>query len=341
MDAMSTDVDLTLALSSYLCAHAGTPVQVGGLRRISDGWESDVYAFDAPEWKTDGRILRLYFGANAADKALHEYRTLKLLGQAGYPVPHVDLVEPSSDAVGRAFLIMERVEGISLGKRLRDVNPAVRGQEMDRFCALLSQLHTLAWEHLPGAQDVPTLSIDGQLALWERLTAHYPLDAATLAIAWLRTASAQVSPQPMGLLHWDFHHENILVDAAGNAFVIDWTQFQASDVRFDLAWTLVLLASERDAETAEAVRTGYLAQRGWDEEKVAPELCFFEAAACAKRLLLVLISLGAGADALGMRPGAEAIMSSRLSRIAIVYRRWLELTQTPLPDVEKMLAGHL
>ena len=345
MDAMSTNLpdfkDLTAALASYLSAHTGKPVQVAGLRRISDGWESDVYAFDAPEWQRDGHILRLYFGEYAGDKALHEYRTLKLLAQAGYPVPRVDLVERSTEPLGRAFLMMERVEGISLGNRLRDADPAVRGQEMARFCALLAQLHTLAWEHLPGAGEVPTVSIEGQLAHWERLTVQSPLDSAALAIAWLRAASAQVSPQPMGLLHWDFHHENILVDAAGKAYVIDWTQFQASDVRFDLAWTLVLLASERDAETAEAVRVGYLAQRGWDEEQVAPELCFFEAAACAKRLLSVLISLRAGADALGMRPGAEAIMSSRLSRIAIVYRRWLELTQTPLADVEQMLAGHL
>jgi hypothetical protein len=123
--------------------------------------------------------------------------------------------------------------------------------------------------------------------------------------------------------------------------VIDWTQFQATDIRFDLGWTLVLLASERDLETSEAVRAGYLARRGWDVAAVQPELNFFEAAACAKRLLSVMISLGAGADTLGMRPGAEAIMSSRFAHIAIVYKRWLALTATPLPDVEEMLVGHL
>ena len=58
-------------------------------------------------------------------------------------------------------------------------------------------------------------------------------------------------------------------------------------------------------------------------------------------LLSVMISLGAGADMLGMRPGAEAIMSSRFSRFAIVYKRWLALTATPLPEVEEMLVGHL
>src|SRR4051794_38216811 len=161
------------------------------------------------------------------------------------------------------------------------------------------------------------------------------------ALDWLHKASDSVTAQPLGLVHWDFHHENVLVDAQNRPWVIDWTQFQATDIRFDLAWTLILLASERDAATSEAVRNEYFRQRGWLEIEVAGDLQFFEAGACTKRLLSVLISLGSGAGAIGMRPGAEAIMSSRLSRFAIVYRRWLALTATPLPEIEELLAGHL
>jgi Ser/Thr protein kinase RdoA (MazF antagonist) len=146
---------------------------------------------------------------------------------------------------------------------------------------------------------------------------------------------------PLGVVHWDFHHENILLDEDDRAWVIDWTQFQATDPRFDFAWTLVLLASERSAEMANAVRTGYLAERGWDEATVATDLHFFEAAACAKRLLAVLISLNSGADSLGMRPGAETIMASRLSRFVVVYSRWIDITSVPLPEVETLLAEHL
>jgi hypothetical protein len=100
------------------------------------------------------------------------------------------------------------------------------------------------------------------------------------------------------------------------------------------------LASERDAETAQEVRARYLALRGWDEAVLQLDLDFFEAAACIKRLASVMISLGAGADAVGMRPGAEAIMSSRMPRFAVVYKRWLALTGIRLPDVETMLVGH-
>src|SRR5829696_1190689 len=105
----STDPEQLIAsLSQYLARNAGHDVAVTGLTRISDGWESDVYAFDAPQWREGGHVLRLYFGADAGQKALQEYRALELLARAGYPVPQVDLVEVEQQALGRSFLIMER-----------------------------------------------------------------------------------------------------------------------------------------------------------------------------------------------------------------------------------------
>ena len=339
---IATQVDLSDSLAAYLSAKAGRRVVVAGLTRMSNGWESDVYAFDAPDFAPGGRVLRLYFGGNAGPTALHEFRSLQLLKRAGYPVPTVDLVESSLQPLGRAFLIMEQIRrGVPLGDRWRDSTPGVRGQAIDRFCQLLHHLHTLTWANLPGAEHVPSKTIEQQLAEWRGYAAHFSIDAFDRGITWLQAASARVTPSPLGLVHWDFHPANILLDEGDYAWVIDWTQFMASDIRFDLAWTLLLLASEWDEATSQEVRATYFAMRGWDAEIVQPELDFFEAAACIKRLASVLISLGAGADSLGMRPGAEAIMMSRMARFAIVYRRWLALTQTPLADVETMLAGYL
>lgn len=332
---------IAAALSRYLSNQEGEPVAVNDIARLSTGWESDVFAFDAPAWRQGGRVLRLYFGKNAGPTALHEYRALDFLARAGYPVPPVDLVEESTQPLGRSFLIMQRIEGTPLGQLWRDPDPGVRQREFERFCRLMSKLHTLEWRGIAGADAVPSYTIAQQLGVWEGYAAQFPLADFRRALDWLHQASAAVSVQPLGLAHWDFHHENILVDRQDHAWVIDWTQFQATDIRFDLAWTLTLLASERDAATADAVRAEYFRQRGWAERDVAGELQFFEAGACAKRLFSVLISMGAGADALGMRPGAEAIMSSRLPRFAVVYRRWLALTSTPLPQVEKLLAEHL
>lgn len=337
---------LPVALSAYLSAKVGKPVVIAGLARISDGWESDVFAFDIPEsafpeFASGPRVLRMYYGANSGSSSLQEFRALELLARAGYAVPTVDFVEPSSDALGRSFLVMERIDGVSMGRRWRDADADGFAREVQRFCAIFAQLHTLEWQQLPGVDYVPQFTITKQFDLWRTVGQLYSVDAIFRALAWLNRTMPTITPQPLGLVHWDFHHENILVDREDRLWVIDWTQFQVTDTRFDLAWTLVLLESERDAKTSQAVREGYVAARGWNLADVEDELNFFEAAACAKRLVSVLISLSNGADSLGMRPGAEAIMSGRLARIAIVYRRWLTITNTPLPDVEAMLKGHL
>lgn len=337
----SNQDDLTLALSRYLTSRTQHVVQVRNLVRLSEGWETDVYGFDALGWRGGRRVLRLFFGEGAGSTALHEYASMELLARAGYPVPAVELVEADNAALGRAFIIMEQVDGAPLTKRLRESEPAVREQSLDQFCQLLAALHGLEWAHLPGAASVPTFTIAQQFALWSSYQHRYPLRTIGEATEWLGAASAQVTPQPFGLVHWDFHPENVLVDTDDQLWVIDWTQFQATDVRFDLAWTLVLLASQQSAESAEAVRVRYATLRGWDQRKSQDEMQFFEAAACAKRLVSVLVSIRYGADALGMRPGAETIMTSQLPRIEAVYRRWLALTGMPLIEMEELLAAHL
>ncbi len=74
-------------------------VRLSPLQRIAEGWESEIYAFRM-EYRLPGEaapaaqelILRIYPGDDlpaAARKAEGEARALRLLGQAGYPVPAV------------------------------------------------------------------------------------------------------------------------------------------------------------------------------------------------------------------------------------------------------------
>jgi aminoglycoside phosphotransferase (APT) family kinase protein len=336
--------EVAAALSAYLSAHTDAPIAVANLTRMSNGWESDVYAFDAPalvQGADHGFVLRLYFGANAGTTATNEYHALELLAQAGYPVPRVYLVEPSLAPLGRAFLVMMRVEGRTLGQHLHEATEKRFPHEIEQFCALLVRLHTMAWHHLPTAERVPRVSIAEQLGIWKKIGAQFPSTAFTAGMAWLDRASAQIAAPQWGLVHWDFHPENVLLDMHDQLWVIDWTQFQLTDVRFDLAWTLIVLASERNGQVAQLIRATYLAQRGWDDAAVEEEMRFFEAAACTKRLFSLLISLTSGADAVGMRPGAEATIGRQLPRFAVVYRRWLALTATPLAEIEMVLAEHL
>ena len=115
--------------------------------------------------------------------------------------------------------------------------------------------------------------------------------------------------------------------------MIDWTQIEVSDARFDLAWTLVLMGSmaERDYDL---ILQEYERQAG---EQVRG-LAWFEVAACLKRLFSVIISMDEGAEKLGMRPGAEAQMREHAGPLRGVYAMLRERTQDVFPEIERFLA---
>ena len=73
-------------------------VQVNGLASVSAGWESDVYSFDVEHGPPEARqreelILRVYPGDDAHAKSAREFRGMRQLHRAGYPVPRVLLLE--------------------------------------------------------------------------------------------------------------------------------------------------------------------------------------------------------------------------------------------------------
>lgn len=333
--------DLGTALGRYLSAWTASPVTVRDVERLSGGWESDVYGFRADGWRDEAaHVLRLYFGAGAARAALREYQALRLLADAGYPVPRVDLVEPATGPLGRTFLVMQRVAGGPMWESIGHLAPDVQTQALAELGALQAALHQVELARLPAAWPVRAVSAGQQIEHMAAMTGGLPLEDATVALAWLRAhPTLQERPQ-LGLVHWDYHPNNVLLDGEGRRWVIDWTQFQATDVRFDLAWTLLLVGSHTEPAWADAMLAGYRAAwpspPGWLDD-----MAFFDATACAKRVLSVVISLAVGPDKVGMRPGAEEAMRSLLPAIATMYRRWLALTGVTLPESERLLAAHL
>jgi aminoglycoside phosphotransferase (APT) family kinase protein len=321
-------------IQAQLQEYYGPRAQVSELTRLSDGWESDVYGFLLSGVEPARElVLRCYFGSGASRTAAREFAGLRLLRDAGYPVPEVFGVEPDGATLGRPFMVMAKAPGRLLRSRMDGER-----RYLDDFCALLVQLHRLEWA--PEKVDpslIPSRTIAAQLAHLSSYLERSQLPGFVQALAWLNARVVDVLPVRLALLHWDFHPANILVDENYHYMVIDWTQIEISDPRFDLAWTLLLTGSHASWELAALIQQGYEALSGGPVR----DLDFFEAAACAKRLFAVLTSLSQGAEAMGMRPGAEQIMAGQLGRIAEVYRRWLALTAVPLAEAERCLAAHL
>ncbi|HHX65943.1 MAG TPA: phosphotransferase [Chloroflexi bacterium] len=308
---------------------------------VSAGWESDVYTFVL---ETDGDagplreelVLRLYCGDAATHKAAHEFRAMRRLYDVGYCVPRVLLVETESASFERPFMLMEWIRGDVLWRSMFRVEPERRDALLVAFVETLVRLHKL------DAALFDDLAIEGSP---DRVTVQDTLDRARGILApyahlgfdavldWLDRRCATLMPVPLAPAHLDLHPANVLLRDDDSMIVIDWTQFMVTDPRLDLAWTLLLVASQEDSRWREPLLREYERQAG------APirDLAFFEVCACVKRLASVLISLSIGPEAMGMRPEAVAAMRRQMGPMRYVYARLQEHTGLVLGGVETLL----
>ena len=320
------------------------PARVDRLKKAASGWESEVYTFRARYKRGDSLdlVLRMYPGdvAGAARKAEGEFRTMRLLGLSGYPVPRVDYLDISGQVMAQPLMLMEQIHGKALWDRMyHHPIPFVRKKSLEQFCRLFVHLHGLAWERgVPPEHQVhptsPTALIDTMLARGQELVALLPLEGFNPVWAWMHENKYRAGGMRVSVLHWDFHPNNVLVCPNGRAFVIDWTGAELSDYRFDLAWTLLLTLCYEGPAWREAVLREYERQAG---ERVQA-LDFFDVVACFRRLYSIAASVRYGAEKLGMRPGAEQTMLSQKKPIRAVYELLQAHTGLRVPEVEAMLS---
>jgi aminoglycoside phosphotransferase (APT) family kinase protein len=138
---------LASRLQNYLAEHY-PGATLSGFQFITSGYESEVYAFNlqgASETPKD-LILRLLPGEGALQKLTREAHGLRLLHQAGYPVPELFLYETNPAHLGKPFTIQERLSGRSLWPILAQSTPEQAGHLLRRFGELQARLHQLDWK---------------------------------------------------------------------------------------------------------------------------------------------------------------------------------------------------
>jgi aminoglycoside phosphotransferase (APT) family kinase protein len=99
-------------------------------------------------------------------------------------------------------------------------------------------------------------------------------------VEWLEARRGTVPCRQPALVHGDFHPYNILLRPDGSAVVIDWTGFQVTDARFDLAWTLLLVGTHGSEAWAHRLLQEYERQTG----ATVQQLEWFTTFACVRRL---------------------------------------------------------
>ena len=318
-------------------------LHVSDLVSLSVGWESDVYGFRAA-WNSQGEphdealVLRVYPGVDAVWKSAREFEAMQMLYRAGYPVPRVDLLEREQSPFGKPFMIMQRAAGSGMWERLFHSAADNQHHLMDLFCGLFARLHAVEWrKYLPDSAergaDESHNSVERTLSRWMPHLNNLPIPGFHANFQWLEEHQHLVQPGPAVPAHWDFHPENVLLDNDGDAVVIDWTSFELTDYRFDLAWTLLLIGSHEGMQWREVILRNYERLSGRKVEGLE----YFDAACALRRLFSVVASVIYGPEKLGMRPGAQDIMRRQAPALRKVYNLLQERTGLPIVEVEQFL----
>lgn len=235
---MQDDIDLAGALVESLEPLLGT-VAVEGLTRLTGGASRETWAFDSVDAqgaRTELILRRDPPGRPGPPGSMAlEAGAMRLAGAAGMAVPEV-LVDVDDPTIwGSAGLIMRRVDGEALGRRiLRDEQfEQARAVLVEQSATALARLHSIDPSELPAATELEPLGtmrslLDGF---------GEPVPTFDYALAWLE----RHRPEPTGraIVHGDFRLGNLLVDPAGLTAVLDWELLHVGDPAEDLGWFCV------------------------------------------------------------------------------------------------------
>jgi len=307
---------------------------------ITGGWECEVYSFlleghEAGQRKQDELILRLYPMDGAASKAKAEFCVMRQLRQVDYPVPRVHALAVENSTLGKPFVIMEKIGGKVLASMIRRPSGRLRSDLHHLFCKLLAELHSLDWR--AAFPDIAHYQAQGLVSRWiakvRAVIGQFQVTDYDEVLDWLQARQSAVKPYEASVVHLDFHPENVLIRADGAPFVIDWTQADISDRRFDLAWTLLLISESSGPAPRDQVLAEYERITG----ALVEDLEIFEVAAALKRLASITISLAVGSEKIGMRPGVEAQMVQHADHLQTAYAVLRDRTDLNIPAIDSLL----
>lgn len=334
-EIMSTGKEVENKLSSYYQQKV-PPIQISNLEQMTEGWETEIYSFTAHEEGTSRElILRIYPGDDALQKSQREFNAMDQLHKMSYPVPEVFVLEVEPSFLGNPFVIMEKIDGTPMWPLLVEASGKEREEYIILFCSLFVHLHTLDWK--PFAEDSfekgPYAWINQFLKRAHQYIDNFKKSEFNPVLDWLDKRKATVPCEQLSVTHNDYHPHNVLV-RNGKAFVIDWSSVAVEDFRMDVAWTLLLTSTYGNLEFRDVILSEYERIAGVKIKNIE----YFDVLASLKRLFTISVSLTEGAETLGMRPGAEAMMKQNIAHIKRVHHLLRERTGIVLPEIEALIS---
>lgn len=318
----------------------GSPI-ISEVKEITKGWETKLISFKV-ELEEIGtpvsvdRVVRLYPGNYAAQKAEREFKMMYGLFHAGYPVPEVFHIEMSGRPLGNPFIIMERIRGRNMMEDLPTASEEELGPQIDVFVKLMIDLHNLDPSQLfPEDLDVrSTREYINRSITWARRNMEETgVGWLRPVLDWLDERKTGVSCERPSITHGDFHPDNIILREDRSPVVIDWGATRIGDYRADLAWTVLLASTYWSPDMRDIIIDAYGRLSG----RSVSDIEFFEVMAIFRRMYDVSVSLVLGADERGMRPGAQEMMRQDSEHLHRVHDLLRERTGLVIREFEELL----
>jgi aminoglycoside phosphotransferase (APT) family kinase protein len=242
-----TAADISTRLAAFLTQASGAPAHISALTPIAGGASRETWAVDAEiGGAREALVLRMDLASSMNPDALsrsHEFELLAAAHAAGVLAPRPRWRDADGTALGRPFLLMDRVAGESIGPRVvrRPELAAARAQLPAQMAAQLARIHAIDSAALDFLPQPPTgrspalHAVEQTHRAINAIELHSP--ALEFGLRWLQQR-APACPQ-LTLIHGDFRIGNLLIGPAGLNAVIDWEFAHVGDRHEDLAWPCV------------------------------------------------------------------------------------------------------
>jgi len=235
-------------------------------------------------------ILRIYSSVNGVPRARHEFAVQERLHQVGFPVPKPLLLHTDCAPFGGPFLLMERIEGKTLCHQAL-AHPWQLWSVSARMAELHACLHGLPIQGFPSTAGT---FLQRRLDELRELIASYGLHGLQPGLDWL-SCHRPAPWRHASVVHLDWHPLNLIQDAKGGVWALDWPEADVGDPHADVAMTLLLLhfaplaCRNRWEKLAVLLGRGWIAghyRRAYSKRRTLdePRLAYYRAWAILRRL---------------------------------------------------------
>ncbi|WP_280192098.1 phosphotransferase [Delftia sp. PS-11] len=221
------------ALSAWMQTHVqgfGGPLQV---EMFKGGQSNPTYKLITPQRSyvmrsKPGPVARLLPSAHAIER---EFRVMKGLAGTGVPVPRMEALCEDESVIGRAFYIMECMQGRVLwDQSLPGMEPAGRAAIYDEMNRVISALHTVDF----AAQGLADYGKSGnyferQIGRWSKqyvASVTQPIPEMDKLMQWLpeNMPASALDASRVSIVHGDYRLDNLMFHPTEPRViaVLDW-----------------------------------------------------------------------------------------------------------------------